>query len=65
MSSTGQLSSHSAMGPQASADLRYRRIVVKAGTSVLAGGAEHRGLDPSVMGDLVRQIYQIRHVRRK
>jgi glutamate 5-kinase len=37
--------------------LRYRRIVVKAGTGALTGPA---GLDSEVMTDLVRQICQVR-----
>jgi len=41
----------------ASDALRYRRIVVKAGTGALTGPA---GLDSEVMADLVRQICQVR-----
>ena len=37
--------------------LRYRRIVVKAGTGALTSPS---GLDPEVMADLVRQICQVR-----
>lgn len=37
--------------------LRYRRVVVKAGTGVLTGPA---GLDEKVMADLVRQICELR-----
>ena len=37
--------------------LRYRRIVVKAGTGALTGPA---GLDSEVMADLVRQVCQVR-----
>ncbi len=40
----------------APAALRYRRIVVKAGTSVLTGGSGQIGLDLAVMADLARQI---------
>ena len=40
-----------------SGDLRYRRIVVKAGTGALTGPS---GLDSEVMADLVRQICQVR-----
>ena len=36
---------------------RHGRIVVKAGTGALTGSS---GLDSEVMGDLVRQICQIR-----
>jgi glutamate 5-kinase len=35
---------------------RYRRVVVKAGTSVLTGGPGQQGLDLAVMADLARQI---------
>ena len=41
----------------ASGALRYRRIVVKAGTGALTGPA---GLDSEVMSDLVRQVCQVR-----
>ncbi len=37
--------------------LRYRRIVVKAGTGALTGPS---GLDSEVMADLVRQVCQVR-----
>ena len=40
-----------------SSTLRYRRIVVKAGTSALTSEA---GLDSEMMADLVRQLCQIR-----
>ncbi len=40
-----------------SGGLRYRRIVVKAGTGALTGPS---GLDPDVMADLVRQVCQVR-----
>ena len=40
-----------------SSTLRYRRIVVKAGTSALTSEA---GLDAEMMADLVRQLCQIR-----
>ncbi len=41
----------------ASGGLRYRRIVVKAGTGALTGPS---GLDSEVMADLVRQVCQVR-----
>lgn len=44
----------------APAALRYRRIVVKAGTSVLTGGSGQSGLDLAVMADLARQISYLR-----
>jgi glutamate 5-kinase len=62
MSSTGQSIDSSAMDFPASGGLRYRRIVVKAGTSVLTRPPEHRGLDLAVMGDLTRQICQLREL---
>jgi glutamate 5-kinase len=43
---------------RASGALRYRRIVVKAGTGALTGPS---GLDSEVMADLVRQICQVRN----
>jgi len=48
--------SKSENSPESSA-LRYRRIVVKAGTGALTGPA---GLDSEVMADLVRQVCQVR-----
>lgn len=40
--------------------LRYKRIVVKAGTSVLTRAPDHRALELNVIGDLVRQICALR-----
>ncbi len=59
MPSTGQLTD-SSMDSTASEGLRHRRIVVKAGTSVLTEAPEHRCLDLKVMGDLARQISQLK-----
>ena len=59
MSSTSRLPADSAMENQASEQLRYRRIVIKAGTSILTSPPEHRALDLKVMGDLVRQICEV------
>ena len=56
MSSTGRLPANSSMESQASEQLRHRRIVIKAGTSILTSPPEHRALDLKVMEDLVRQI---------
>ena len=42
-----------------SSNLRYRRIVIKAGTGALTNEA---GLDSETMSDLVRQLCQIRDV---
>ena len=39
----------------------YRRIVVKAGTNVLAGGSVDAGLDTGVMAHLVEQIAALVH----
>ena len=41
----------------ASSGLKYRRVVVKAGTGVLTGPS---GLDEEVMADLVRQVCELR-----
>ena len=60
MSGTSQLPVQPATGAAASQELRYRRIVVKAGTSVLTAAPAHRGLNPAAMADLVRQICQLR-----
>ena len=38
----------------------YRRIVVKAGTNVLAGSNVHGGPDLAVLSDLVRQLARLR-----
>ena len=60
MSGTSQLPAQSVTGTAASQVLRYRRIVVKAGTSVLTAAPVHRGLNPEAMADLVRQICHLR-----
>ena len=64
MSSTRQLRSEFAAEKGASAALRHRRIVVKAGTSVLTGNSVHSGLNAEVMADLARQISQLRREMR-
>ena len=56
MPSTGRTPAYSTVQTTASEELRHRRIVVKAGTSILTGSAGHDGLDLPVMEDLVRQI---------
>jgi glutamate 5-kinase len=48
------------MTSKESQGLQYKRIVVKAGTSVLTAGTDH--LDHDAMSDLVRQIAQLRSV---
>jgi glutamate 5-kinase len=59
MSSIGQFT-NSSMGSPAWEGLRHRRIVVKAGTSMLTEPPEHGCLDLKVMGDLARQICQLK-----
>ena len=39
---------------------RYRRVVIKAGTSVLTGGSNGDQLDLAVMADLAGQISELR-----
>ncbi|MBT99301.1 MAG: glutamate 5-kinase [Dehalococcoidia bacterium] len=51
------IKSGSADSGLSSSNLRYRRIVVKAGTSALTSEA---GLDSEMMSDLVRQLCQVR-----
>ena len=44
-----------------SQSLRYRRIVIKAGTAILSGGgADTAGVNLTVLGGIVRQICQLR-----
>ena len=57
MARASQRPTSSASSESAFSGLRYRRIVVKAGTGALTGPT---GLDPDVMADLVRQICQVR-----
>ena len=59
MSSTGRLPAGSSMETQASGHSHYRRIVIKAGTSILTRPPQHRALDLKVLGDLVRQICEV------
>ena len=61
MSTSNQSSAsgdHQRLTPPAT---RYRRIVVKAGTSVLTGGPGQGGLDLDTMTELARQICLLRH----
>ncbi|MCI0780722.1 MAG: glutamate 5-kinase [Chloroflexi bacterium] len=60
MSRSGQLRSSSVPDRAISAKLRYRRVVVKAGTSVLTRSPGHQSLDLEVMSDLVRQVCHLR-----
>ena len=62
MSSTGRLPSTSAVGSRASDSLSHRRVVIKAGTSVLTRPPDHQGLNLEVIGDLVRQIRDLRRL---
>jgi glutamate 5-kinase len=59
MSSNSQSHQKDSAEIETPASRRYRRVVVKAGTSVLTGGPGRRGLDLTVMADLVRQISQL------
>ena len=60
MSSASRLPSTSAVGSLASDYLVHRRVVIKAGTSVLTKPPDHQGLNLVVLGDLVRQICDLR-----
>ncbi|MDA1129188.1 MAG: glutamate 5-kinase [Chloroflexi bacterium] len=57
MARASQRPTSSDSAESASSGLRYRRIVVKAGTGALTGPS---GLDSEVMADLVRQVCQVR-----
>src|SRR5919106_2590177 len=59
MSSNSQSHQKDSAEIETPASRRYRRVVVKAGTSVLTGSPGRRGLDLTVMADLVRQISQL------
>jgi glutamate 5-kinase len=63
MSSNSQSRQPDATEVATSSSRLYRRVVVKAGTSVLTGGPGHSGLDLNVMADLVRQISDLRQKR--
>ena len=60
MPSTGRLPSTSAVGPRTADYLGHRRVVIKAGTSILTMPPQHQGLNLAVMGDLVRQICDLK-----
>ena len=60
MSSTIRQPLGSAMETPALEGLRHRRIVIKAGTSILTKPPEHQALDLKVMADLVRQVCVLR-----
>ena len=59
MSNAGRLPSSSAVRSRASDHLSHRRVVIKAGTSVLTKPPDHQGLNLAVMRDLVRQICEL------
>ena len=60
MSRSGQLRSSSVPDGAISQKSLYRRVVVKAGTSVLTRSPDHQALDLDVMSDLVRQVCHLR-----
>ena len=60
MSGVSHLHTESSLQREGSQPLPYRRIVVKAGTSVLTAGPDHQALDLTVMADLARQISELR-----
>ena len=62
MSSAGRLPSTSVVGSRTSDSLSHRRVVIKAGTSVLTRPPEHQGLNLEVVGDLVRQMCELRRL---
>jgi glutamate 5-kinase len=59
MSATNQTNQNTRPETQSPGSHRYRRVVVKAGTSVLTG-PERIGPDQPVMADLVRQVSHLR-----
>ena len=56
MTNTGSLPSSSVEESRAAARARYRRVVIKAGTSVLTKPPDHQTLNLEVMRGLARQI---------
>ena len=60
MSSARRLPSTPAVDSQVQRDLGCQRVVIKAGTSVLTKLPDHWSLDLEVMGDLVRQVCDLR-----
>ena len=56
MSNTGSLPASSVAQSRASGRPRYRRVVIKAGTSVLTNPPDHQGLNLEVMGSLAEQV---------
>lgn len=60
MSGVSNIHTESSLDGAVSQPLPYRRIVVKAGTSVLTAGPDHQALDLTVMAALARQISELR-----
>ena len=60
MPSADRHPSTSSVDVQTPRNLGYRRIVIKAGTSILTKPPEHRQLNLEVMSDLVRQVCDLR-----
>ena len=60
MSGVSHIHTETSLEGAVSQPLPYRRIVVKAGTSVLTAGPEHQALDLTVMAALARQISELR-----
>ena len=56
MSNTGSLPASSVAQSRAADRPRYRRVVIKAGTSVLTNPPDHQGLNLEVMRSLAEQI---------
>ena len=62
MGSAHRLPGQSSTQSEAAEGLRYQRIVVKIGTSVLAVAPSYQRLDLALMSDLVRQISQLQQL---
>ena len=60
MSGVSRIQTDSSHESAASQPLPYKRIVVKAGTSVLTAGPDHQALDLTVMAALASQISELR-----
>jgi glutamate 5-kinase len=61
MGSAHQLPYQSSTQSETADGLRFKRIVVKIGTSVLANSPSYQSLDVAIMSELVRQISQLNH----
>ena len=62
MPSAKRLPRNSVTPNQGTDELRHRRVVIKAGTSVLTNPPDHQGLNLKLMDDLVRQICDLRRL---